>query len=482
MKIGIKIKLALILSAILLVATTSMGVIMIVHQRSSLESQMRSMAGTLTGEFAQDSKIPLLQKDSLALNLLVQNIGKYKGVRDVYILNDKLGIEGHSRLDRVGTEFTERARILGDDFDTSGRGEPPWLVSEDDGIITFVSPMVFQDTTVGYTVVSFSKAFISERVRGAATGVVVLAIVAMILVSLLSIPLAGRLLRPLFRLFKGTKEIASGNLDYRIPEWGGDEMGKLISSFNMMAQELKKKEVLKGVFNRYVSPDVADEIMKEPEVIRLGGERRDVTVFFADIRDFTTHSGRMSPEEIVEVLNSYFTLITEVVFGFKGTIDKFIGDAVMGVFGSPIRTDAHLGRGIKAVFAIREVVSMINLLREATGQTPFKIGIGIDSGTVIVGNMGSSTRMEFTAVGPAVNMASRLSSIARADEILVSSALYESIKEMVVVAPLTDTSIKGIDRPVKLYNIVELKGKWKDEVDEFVQEATKSFVLEAGVH
>ena len=482
MKIGIKTKLALVLSAILLVATSSMGVIMIVHQRSSLESQMRSMAGTLTDEFAQDSKIPFLQKDSLALNLLVQNISKYRGVNDVYILNDNFGIEGHSRLDRVGTEFKERARLLGPDFDAGGLGEPPWLVSEDGGIITFVAPMVFQDTTVGYTVVSFSKEFISERVRGAATGVVVLVIVAMILVSLLSIPLAARLLRPLFSLFKGTREIALGNLDYRIPEWGGDEMGQLISSFNMMACELKKKEILKGVFNRYVSPDVADEILKEPERIRLGGERREVTVFFADIRDFTSHSARMSPEEIVEVLNRYFTLITEIIFRFEGTIDKFIGDAVMGVFGSPIRSEAHVALGIKAVFAIREVVSRVNSLRVELGQTPFHIGIGIDSGEVIVGNMGSSMRMEFTAVGEAVNMASRLSSMARADEILISSELYESIKGMVAAAPLADTSIKGIDRPVKLYNIVELKGKWKSEVDDFVQEVAKRFVLEVKVH
>jgi adenylate cyclase len=289
-------------------------------------------------------------------------------------------------------------------------------------------------------------------------------------------------LRPLFRLFKGTREIALGNLDYQIPEWGGDEMGQLINSFNMMAVELKKKEVLKGVFNRYVSPDVADEIMKEPEVIRLGGERREVTVFFADIRDFTAHSSRMSPEEIVEVLNTYFTLITDVVFRFKGTIDKFIGDAVMGVFGSPIKSAVHLERGIKAVFAIREVVSRVNLSREANNQTPFHIGIGIDSGTVIVGNMGSSMRMEFTAVGETVNMASRLSSMARSDELLISAELYESIKGSVAATELTGTSIKGIDRPVKLYNIVELRGEWKREVDEFVKEAAKSFAFEAGVH
>jgi adenylate cyclase len=341
--------------------------------------------------------------------------------------------------------------------------------------------MVFQDTTVGYTVISFSKEFISERVRGAAASVVVVAVIAIILVSLLSIPLASRLLRPLFRLFKGTKEIAIGNFDYRIPEGGKDEMGELIRSFNMMAMELKKKEVMKGVFNRYVSPDVADEILKEPESIRLGGERRDVTVFFADIRDFTSHSVRMPPEEIVEILNRYFTLITEIVFRFEGTIDKFIGDAVMGVFGSPIKSEAHLGHGIKAVFAIREAVSRVNQLRETMGQVPFHVGIGLDSGEVIVGNMGSSMRMEYTAVGEAVNMASRLSSMARGGEILINGELYASLQGMVVAEALTDTVIKGIDRPVKLYNIVELKGGWKSEVEDFVEEETERLVTDGMV-
>jgi len=287
---------------------------------------------------------------------------------------------------------------------------------------------------------------------------------AIILVAIISVPLASGLLRPIFRLLKGTKEVAVGNLDYRIEERGRDEIGELVRSFNSMASELKKKEIMKGVFNRYVSPHVADEILKEPESLKLGGERREVTVFFADIRGFISHTRGMSPEETVEALNRYFTLITEITFRFEGTIDKFIGDAVMCVFGSPVRSENHLEQALKAAVAVRDALTRANMRREARGQKLFQMGIGLDSGEVIVGNMGSKVRMEYTAVGEAVNMASRLTGLAGGGEILISEDLYKTVMDRVEAVEVAGTTIKGIDTPARLYNIVGVKDPWKGEV------------------
>ncbi|MDO8427004.1 MAG: adenylate/guanylate cyclase domain-containing protein [Deltaproteobacteria bacterium] len=465
MKIGIKIKLALILSVLLFITTFSIGFILIAHQRSSLEAQMRSMAGTITHEFASNSKIPFMQKDSLATNLLIQNILKYPGISEAYILNDNFLIEAHDDASKAGTEFGGRTLIQAA---SASSGEPPWLVRDSDGVITFASPIVFQGTTVGYTVISFSNKFIQERVRIAVTRVTVIGIIAVVVVSLLSIPLSSTLLRPIFRLFKGTKEIALGNFDYRIPEISKDEIGDLVSSFNRMASELKKKEILKGVFNRYVSSHVADEIFKDPESIRLGGERRDVTVLFADIRGFTAISRSMEPEAIVEILNRYFTLVTEIIFRFEGTIDKFIGDAVMSVFGSPIKTSIHLEQGIKSAVAVKLAIEDINQVRRMQGLIPLQMGIGINSGEVIVGNMGSQVRMEYTAVGDAVNIASRLTDLAKAGDILVSEAVYKSLKDNIIAEERPGVSIKGIDKPVTVYNVLGLKGGWDEEVEDIV--------------
>lgn len=462
MKIGIKIKLALILSVLLFITTFSIGFMLIAHQRASLEAQMRSMAGTITHEFASDSKIPFMQKDSLAMNLLVQNILKYPGISDAYILNHNFMVEAPGDAGKAAKE-SGAALIQG-----ASSGAPPWLVRDSGGVITFASPIVFQGTTVGYTVVSFSNSFIQERVHLAVNRVTVIGIIAVAAVSLLSIPLSSTLLRPIFRLFKGTQEIALGNFDYRIPEISKDEIGDLVSSFNRMASELKKKELLKGVFNRYVSPHVADEIFKDPETIRLGGDRRDVTILFADIRGFTAMSRSMEPEAIVEVLNRYFTLVTEIIFRFEGTIDKFIGDAVMSVFGSPIRTSIHLDQGIKAAVAIKLAVQDVNQARRMQGFPPLQMGIGINSGEVIVGNMGSQSRMEYTAVGDAVNVASRLTDLAKAGDILVSEDIYRSIRNNVVAEERPGVAIKGMDKPVTVYNIIGLKGAWDEEVENTV--------------
>ncbi len=478
MKIGIKIKLAAILSVLLFVATSTIGFILIAHQRSSLEAQMRSMAGTLTHEFATDSKIPLMQKDNLAMSLLVQNMLKYPGIKDAYILNDNFAIEAHQDAQGAGADaaYEDKDRILG------AAGPPPWLIKEGGGLLVFASPIIFKGTKVGYTAIAFSDEFIQERVRLAVNRVIIITIFALVGVSLLSIPLASGLLRPVFRLFKGTEEIAKGNLDYRIQESRNDEIGDLVKSFNKMASELKKKELMKGVFNRYVSRYVADEILREPEKIRLGGDRREITVLFADIRGFTSISTRMEPEFVVEVLNRYFTLISEVIFRFEGTIDKFIGDAVMSVFGSPISSAAHLEQGVKAAMAIKIAVEEMNHMSRKRNLMPLDIGVGLDSGTVIVGNMGSKMRMEFTAMGYAVNMASRLTDMARSGDILVSESVYGSIRDKVKAEKMAEVTIKGFGGPVTLYNLVALRGPWEDEVKGIVYEAIRELESDGALY
>lgn len=464
MRIGIKIKLAVILSGLLFVTTFSIGFFLVANQKASLEEQLRSMAGTITHEFANDSKIPFMQRDSLAMTLLVQNILKYPGIHDSYLLNHNYQIEAHKDLQEVGTVFNA--------FDTSllsaHNEEAPWLIEEKDGLITFASPIIFRSTTVGYTVVSFSDSFIQEQVRSAIQRVAVIGFVVAAAVTLLSIPLSSGLLRPVFRLFEGTKEIAMGNFDYRIPEVRKDELGTLVKSFNRMAAELKKKEILKGVFNRYVSPHLADEILKDPERITLGGDRREVTVMFADIRGFTSIARKLEPEETVDLLNRYFTVITEVIFRFEGTVDKFMGDCVMSVFGAPIKSDEHLTQGLKAAMAVKKAVEELNRVRSSEGAIALDMGIGLASGEVIAGNMGSMARMEYTAVGDTVNLASRLTDLAGGGDILVNETLYAAVRKDVEAERISGVMIKGFDHPVDLYNVRGFKGEWAAEVEGIV--------------
>ena len=268
---------------------------------------------------------------------------------------------------------------------------------------------------------------------------------------------------------KGTREIAHGNLWYRIQRGRKDEIGDLIESFNFMASELEKKETLRGAFSRYVSHHVADEILKNPEKIRLAGERRDITVLFADISGFTAMTRQMGPHEVVELLNRYFTILTEIIFRFNGTVDKFIGDAVMGVFGSPIPMENHLQQGVLAAFGINKAMDEINSSRWKKGLVQLPIGIGLDSGHVIVGSMGSKVRMEYTAIGDAVNVASRLAGIAKDGELLVSEEICSKLEEIALCVKIPTVNIKGIDRPFTVFNITGLKDRWKNNVDDAIR-------------
>jgi len=465
---GIILNYAIMLSLFLCALTTVMGGFMVVTQKNSMESQIKSMAGAVTGGFSRNSKFPILENDSLAMNQLIGNILKNPTISDAFILDESFIVKAHRNMQLIGERYALAGSMEKD------MGEGAQVIGEDEKAIIYATPVFFKDTKVGYTVVSFSKAFISERMRSSVRSIVIITIIAVIFVSLLSIPLVSGFLRPIFMLLKGTKEIVRGNLDYKIPEGRSDEVGELVRSFNHMASELKKKELMKEVFNLYVSPDVADEIMKAPESLDLGGNRRRLTVVFADIRGFTAHSSAMSPEQTVKILNRYFSLITEVVFSFGGTIDKFIGDAVMCVFGSPLYTPAHLEQAVKTSVAIRDVLERVNALRQGRGEPAMRMGIGLDSGPVIVGNMGSRQRMEYTVVGDAVNIASRLSDIAEGAEILVKDALYPSIQGFARAIEVEPAVIKGVDKPLGLYSIVELKDRWRAEVDEVVEKAIRT--------
>ena len=189
LRAGIKIKFALILSGTLFLTTFSMGVFMVMHQRASLEGQMRSMASTITNEFGNDIKVPLMQKDGLAMNLLIENVMKYPGITDAYILNDNLQVESHGNAGDVGLKYAGAG-----DFTRKAAGQPPWIINEENGVATFASPVVFQGTTAGYTVVSFSNDFIKERVNLAIKSVALITVLSIITVSLISILMASTLL------------------------------------------------------------------------------------------------------------------------------------------------------------------------------------------------------------------------------------------------------------------------------------------------
>ncbi|MGM0568549.1 MAG: CHASE2 domain-containing protein [Elusimicrobiota bacterium] len=221
--------------------------------------------------------------------------------------------------------------------------------------------------------------------------------------------------------------------------------------------EEQEKKVIKGMFQRYVSSQVVDTLIDNPELINLGGERRYLTVFFSDIRSFTSISEKMDPEEVVQILNEYLTEMIKIIFKNNGTLDKFMGDAIMAIWGAPVEQEDHALLAVKAAVEMRESLEKLHDKWKKEGRKTISVGMGINTGEVISGNMGSEQFEDYTVIGDTVNLAARLEENAGPGQILVSQETYNHVKEKVIGRPLPAIKVKGKEQKVKIYQIMEFK-------------------------
>jgi adenylate cyclase len=238
--------------------------------------------------------------------------------------------------------------------------------------------------------------------------------------------------------------------------------------------EEKERKKIKGAFTYYVSSSVVNEMLKHPEKLKLGGDRRELSVLFSDIRGFTTIAEGLTPEELVHLLNEYLTVMTDIVFKYDGTLDKYMGDAIMAIFGAPLDLPDH---PIKACHSALEMIEELKNLNQkwiAEGKHPMDIGIGINTGPMMVGNMGSAQRFDFTAMGDSVNLGSRLEGVNKSykTNIIISEFTFERVKNDFTCMELDAVRVKGKKRPVKIYSLVgykDLPGIQEEVIKQFNQ-------------
>lgn len=227
---------------------------------------------------------------------------------------------------------------------------------------------------------------------------------------------------------------------------------------SFITAEMERRRT-KAMFGRYVSPAVMEELLKNPGLAVLGGERREVSILFADIRGFTSYSENKQPEEVVARLNTYLNVMTTLIFKHGGTLDKYLGDGLMAVFGTPLLLSDHADRAITCALEIQREVARLNTGWAEKGQTPFKIGIGVNSGTTLVGNVGSHERMDYTVIGENVNLASRLESLTKeyGVNIIMSGQTREALNpgkfEDTAITDLGETRVRGFEKPVYIFGI-----------------------------
>lgn len=225
--------------------------------------------------------------------------------------------------------------------------------------------------------------------------------------------------------------------------------------------EQREKRRIREQFSKFVAPEVVDHIISMGDMPTLGGERRHVTVLFIDIVGFTSLSEKLEPEEVVSILNRYFSLMVEIIFKYHGTVNKFIGDAIMVVFGAPIYQDDSERRAVCAALDMIEAQKVFNNDQVKRGEQKIKSGIGIHCGSVVVGNMGSERQMEYTVIGDTVNLSSRLEGLTRTyGSIIISDDVYIKVKDWVHVKTPEPVIVAGKVKPVKIHILENRNNPW----------------------
>lgn len=462
-------KLSFFITVLVVSCMVMLGVILVQQQTQLLQKQIHEQGSTLVRLMAKAAREPLLADDQLALDAITS------GFASKSIVGTALATLDGEIISQAGVLLQERNPLTRKQLDLIIDGAhdiQTWSWHRLSGnrrqtVMSFLQPVRFKDVTTGVAVVTLNQADMLAAVRTAINAIIGATFLIISLGIAMSIALGRRITQPIDRLVSASHAIGNGDYTFRFHDQRKDELGHLMEAFNEMAEGMLEKSQVKSALSRYVSPGVAREILSNLDDVGLSGKRIEGTVVFADIKGFTQISERIRPEELVSILNRYFTLVTHACETNNGMVDKYMGDGVMLVFGAPEPDSDHAFNAICCALLIQKLIAHENILRGEQGLFPVQFRIGVNTGNMLAGNMGSRDRMEYTVVGDTVNLASRLCGITNAGEIVISREMYlrEDVKPRVLAGEYQSIRLRGISQPVNTYRVEQLTAQYQETIE-----------------
>jgi adenylate cyclase len=445
------------------VVVSIISITILKKQKAQYIGQLIELGEGIVRMVANNAPEKLLGEEDLALFQLVKDIAQNKQVIYVLITDQKGVIKAHNRIDMVNKKYSppDNVMFLRED----NRVKVSSFIRGREETLLFEEPITYQKLKIGEVHLAISQSKILDNIHDAKISILVLTAFITLLGILLSLGLSMYFSRPIRKLGESIKALAMDDFDRRVTVNRNDELGDLSSAFNRMAEDLALKEKIKDSFGQYVTPEIVDMILENPDNQWMKGLKVEATVLFVDIRGFTGLAEEKEPEAVIEMLNDHFTRVTDIVIRHGGHLNKFVGDEAMIVFGTPAPNPQHAEAAVRAALDIQAEIARIN--REMkTGHVSFEVGIGINSGEIVAGNLGSPKRMEYTVIGDNVNVASRLTSLAKGGEILISKQTFESIENnsRLTVTERGKVSVKGKKVEITVFNVMRLD-EVKDEQD-----------------
>ena len=447
---SLQVKFSGLVVAILVIACLALAWVATQHERRALVAAAERRGRALVENLASDAKEPLLANDELRLTALTQHAGAEEGIVAARLLR----ANGYAV---AALDATEQGQVLPQLGGRVPAGEI--AVERSDERLLLGAPVSYSGVLIGEAQLELDLGVLVEPIVAEAQRQLSALAVAVTLLGVGSgIAFVALLVGPLRRLRAGVERLSKGDLAVRVPPTSQDEVGELTRAFNEMGESLQQKERIQSAFGRYVSDYVLNQLLETGADGTLGGTEREVTILFADIRRFTRLSEGMKASDVVALLNEVFQLASDQILEHGGTIDKFIGDSVMAYFGAPVPDPDHPLQAVRAAVAIQQALAERNA-RFAPDALRVELGVGIHTGIVVVGTIGSDHRSDFTAIGDAVNVAHRLEKLARPSQILVSEAVQRRVRAALRLRFEGERQLSGRLEPVHVYSVeLETRG------------------------
>lgn len=452
-RMPIWLQLSITTMVLILITATFLNVFILNRQKEQLYDKTLKIGLVSLNYFDSNARIPLLEDDLLQLNTLVRDATKVEGILYAVITDTDNLIKAHTDLTRIGTPLREFENVE----NVTKKGRNLYFnhtLPSGEYALNISRSIMFKDKTLGRVHVGVSINFIKHLIFKERVTISLITLGVVLVGLILAVALGIYYSSPIQKLVLATTEISRGNYRHRVVLNRKDELGNLARAFNKMSEELWRNSLMQESFGKYVGNDVLEMIMADPQKQWLKGRRNETTILFADIRGFTFFSEENEPEQVIDMLNGYFEIAAGVILEQGGYVDKFMGDAVLGVFGIPVFHSNHVERAVQAALSMQE------RLRQAAkhGNTLFtSVGIGIDTGVIVSGNIGSQDKMEYTVIGSSVNAASRLSGMAGPGETIISKNVYAQVQHLVIAEKLPARKIKGWTEPVETYKVLNMR-------------------------
>jgi adenylate cyclase len=441
------LRLAVLIALLMVLGMGVMSLVILVKQNEVRHAQIQDFGTALSLQLAAGVVEPLFTNDQVALDVMTSNFVKLPR------------IQGAAIVDSQGKVVAQAGYNPGDiaPLPSLESGLAAIFKAPPD-FVAFSSPIAFKGVSAGYARITIETSQHSRAHSSTLRTLLVTCAIVTLIAIVVAWFISRYVSRPINQILEAIANIGSGAIQPNTLERRGDELGQLMSAINQMGQGLLQKNQVESLLSKFLAKDVADEMLSQLDTVNIGGARVDATVLFADIVGFTSMSEQISPEEVAEFLNEYYGYFTLCSRFFFGTVDKFIGDCAMVVFGAPKANPEHSFHAVCCAILIQKLMDRLNQARVAEGKPAVLVRIGVNSGEMLAGIMGDSERMEYTVVGDSVNLASRLCNESSGGQVIIEESLFQKLApgERILASSYKSIRLRGKALPSTIYTVEDV--------------------------